>query len=393
MKTIFIKLIITITIFSQISYIASNNLQNGAILWQGFNFKWERNLLKMFEIPHRLGSFESLFSNTTTISSNSKNYLKSKVSMYFTPGVNGDFSYPQNFYSILFANNTESSNKFYFDEQKAQLNFSDKINKTSNSAFSFNRFKKSFNNTLRQTNLQVVLNGFSLKMNCDPTKGKCNSEGIWPHLFKINILSCTPTLNKINCEFEFNLGRGSAPNGGTGKPLSEVMNYQLELGLLLIYKQGKTLKFVDHVIEQENEIFKKNDFLVKNITESDNENEKKTVGITGFEFDLFGGKYDDKGRYLYQLAFGVRNNPFDKKYEYLSSIYAPYLTTFYSKVNMKMFTKVLYLEENVSIIQPKPAKGKICVSDWTTAFWCKFVGLKEQTYDSKDIIYDGGNIK
>jgi hypothetical protein len=384
----------------------SSNLQNGAILWQGFNFKWERNILNMFETPHRLGSFESLFYNTTTFSNNenSKNYLKSKVSMYFTPGINGDYSYPQNFYSILFSNNTQPENekeyinKFYFEEQKVSLNFSDKINKTSKSVLSYNSFNKTFKNSLRHTNFQVVLNGFSLKMKCDEAKGLCNSNGIWPYLFKINIVSCSPTLNLINCEFQFNLGRGSAPNGGTGKPLSDFMNYELELGLLFIHKQGNQLISIDHLIESQNDVYKKNDFLVKNITEkiiNEKENKKKTVGITGFEFELFGGKYDDKGRYLDQYAFAVRNNEFtfDNKYEYISSIYTPYLTTFYSKVNMKLFTKVLYLEENVSIIHPsEPVKGNICINDWTTAFNCILVGLKEQTYDSKDINYDGENI-
>jgi hypothetical protein len=407
--------------------INKNNLQSGAILWQGFNFKWERKILNLFETPHRLGSFESLFYNTTTAiirpiltfnsNSKTKNYLTSKINMYFTPGVNGDYSYPENFYSILFSNNTqpenenqikeeknkkENINKFYFEEQKVSLNFSDKINKTSKSAISFNKFNKTFNNILSHKNFQVVLNGFSLKMKCDNTKGICNSNGIWPYLFKLNILSCTPTptLNLINCEFQFNLGRGSAPKGGSGKPLNDFMNYELELGILFIHKQGNKLNSIDHLIESQNEIFKKNDFLFKNITEEikinkENKDQKKTVGITGFEFELLGGKYNDKGRYLEQFAFAVRNNKhsFDNKYEYISSIYSPYLTTYYSNVDMKLFTKVLYLDENVLIISPsEPIKGNICINDWTTAFYCKFVGLNEQTNDSKDIIYDGDNI-
>ena len=85
-KSLLIKIIIFFTILAQLNYIASqeqeleslienksnSKVQNGAILWQGFNFKWERNVLEMFEIPHRLGSFESLFSETTTFSSDSK---------------------------------------------------------------------------------------------------------------------------------------------------------------------------------------------------------------------------------------------------------------------------------------------------------------------------------
>ena len=114
---------------------------------------------------------------------------------------------------------------------------------------------------------------------------------------------------------------------------------------------------------------------------------EQDIAITNISLDLLG-----QSRYLYQYAFGVKNNPYESKYNYISSIYTPYLTTYFSKVNMKLFSKVIYLDENVSIIQSEPAKGKICVNDWTTFFWCNFEGLKEQTSDSAEITFDGENI-
>jgi len=378
-----------------------SKMQEGGMIWQGFNYKWGRNVLGIFETPHRLGSFVSKVFNTTVSPNNS---LRSFIDVGFTPGVNGDFSYPENYYSMIFANNTidNTTNIYYFEEDSVNINFTDYIIKDDNNeAKTYLNFSKTFepsgvsgNSTgFDTTNFQVILNGISLKMSCDKSKGICNSEGIWPELLDLSIVSC---VNKngsngtlIDCNFNFNLERGSAPYGGSGKALSDVMNYKLELNLLFIYKIGTKFEAHEDNIETDNEIDIANKFAVQNITTDGITGTQKVVGLTGFQFRLY-GTHSDRGRYIEQIAFAVRNSENTDKldsYRYLTSVYSPYLTTYSSRIDMKLKTKVLFFDNNVEILEAQPAVGRICVNDWTTAFWCFFKRMPAQTEDHLVVDY------
>lgn len=72
------------------------NLQNTTV-WQGFEHRWERRALKVVETPHRMGSFANYILNEE-FNSTSQSFQANQT---FTPGVNGDYSYPKTYFSLL----------------------------------------------------------------------------------------------------------------------------------------------------------------------------------------------------------------------------------------------------------------------------------------------------
>lgn len=74
-----------------------------SLIWQGFHFQWLRRIVG-FETPHRLGSVASYIttsSETCTDTPDQTCKIIGDYSVQFSPGVDGDYSFPGVYYSGL----------------------------------------------------------------------------------------------------------------------------------------------------------------------------------------------------------------------------------------------------------------------------------------------------
>lgn len=90
-------------------------------------------------------------------------------------------------------------------------------------------------------------------------------------------------------------------------------------------------------------------------------------------------KYSDRGRYIEQLEFFIKDVNFDSErneaiVEYQNAFLAPKLTTYDAQVDYTIGITVIGLKHAQSS-KISSVSGSICVNDWTSAFWCKMHGL------------------
>ena len=108
-----IKVTVFVFLFCWFAICLSNP---SGVLWQGFEHHWERRALGLVATPHRMGSFANYITNSDFSSSTSSvnfycaqlilvvlmfSFSSFQVNQTFTPGVNGDYSYPKTYFSVL----------------------------------------------------------------------------------------------------------------------------------------------------------------------------------------------------------------------------------------------------------------------------------------------------
>ena len=401
-----------------------------SLLWQGFHYEWERKIVS-FQTPHRMGSIGS----TLRMSSFSEKKIKGFANLKFTPGVNGDFSYPITKFQIL----NFDSEKLKIENFEIKFFFSDEINSEFEAFSTFNEFFEI--EVGEEDEFESVLDGFDLEIKC--IGDDCNSNGIWP--FRIDFLAddcevseevgkfdtVNDVLNKINendkennfdkknehygqehilkkernlnikkklkCGARVIINRGWTPTNGGGKSLNSKMEYSITIKLKLFSWKDKTIKIIKNKIQKQ----KKSIFEIQKSTEKVNYNLKKNfVGISAFKnfgFNLYNPKYKKKGRYLTFLDFSIKSNN-----DYKRQIYSFDLnSTFFSPKRTTKDSFVDYNSEIVSFFFPndilkignfEEIKGEVCVDDLSTLFWCKFKGMENKTEDSVEFEVDRDNL-
>eukprot|EP01064_Diplonema_japonicum_P001529 TRINITY_DN1099_c0_g2_i2.p1 TRINITY_DN1099_c0_g2~~TRINITY_DN1099_c0_g2_i2.p1 ORF type:complete len:376 (+),score=122.84 TRINITY_DN1099_c0_g2_i2:53-1129(+) len=333
-------------------------------LWQGMDARWLRREVG-FETPHRLGSVANYLMN---------NQSGWYTNMTLTPGVTGDYSHPETFY-------TELPSGFTVGEEVVEFEWTDKLdNSTYPSASSFKT--KKFTIPQEAT---ALLKGIRLDMHCDPSlqpvDRPCNSEGDWMSYFNISQSCQTPT----SCTVAVSLTRGWTPSQGGGKPINAVMSYKA-------YVPVMTLIGMDHTAHAETP-------LVKSGTTTTNRVDEETtylnvpldssafVGIREVAFQLFetnGQK--NLGRYLERFAFHV--GPFSRVWpsttlemNYKLGVTAAETTTYPSKFTATMVPAVVSWKtpNGMFPIPQKKVEGTVCQSG--IGFSCRDHFLKESDND------------
>lgn len=197
-------------------------------IWQGFDHEWLRFIVanKDGRIPHRV----SKFNNYIDPSSNN-NQLVYQFGQ--NTGVDGNYMHPKS--SAV----TINTNGLFARKGKVSMQWTDnivgssvpyannKIRQTITVPFDGNHYDKAI----------MFLQGVELDLNCDnnkqPTGAPCNSNGMWPYVFNIQIEHCVKGSTELSCQLNVDIFRAWTPNKGGFQLIGEVkpLNYHLDYDL------------------------------------------------------------------------------------------------------------------------------------------------------------------
>ena len=175
-------------------------------VWQGFRHKWENKALGLIQTPHRMGSvanaIKPTFGNCSeaggkTLACN-LDALEGFVEL--TPGVDGDFAHPE----------IHSSFVRVLDSLPGKASFGSAtwtLSAPARDATTWGEKHKHPDSKLRISSGPItfditgyssavpMLGGFKIDMKCVKEEGslegtKCNSNGIWPYYFHLEVEEC-----------------------------------------------------------------------------------------------------------------------------------------------------------------------------------------------------------
>lgn len=135
-----------------------------------------------FETPHRIGSIKNQIGNDVE---RGDSVISGNAETTFTPGVNGDFSKPQTFYSALFWEEDSIQTLAH----TAKFSFNDSCVYTGEY-----KDHPEANTTLRvkfeidqggYDDAKAILQGYDIQMKCFGEN--CNSDGIWPFVLDVGV--------------------------------------------------------------------------------------------------------------------------------------------------------------------------------------------------------------
>lgn len=143
------------------------------VVWQGFSHKWERASL-LFNTPHPLGSIQNRIVEEAKDPSSSKR--KASAQFTFAPGLRGDYSHPQAYYSGV---QVKDGTGLEIEDMDIQLNFTDLMNYTGSQANQTMRktFRVQNKGDLRFS--EIVLNGYDIQIKCADHE-EYFDDTIWP---------------------------------------------------------------------------------------------------------------------------------------------------------------------------------------------------------------------
>jgi len=186
-----------------------------SLIWQGFHFQCLRRIVG-FETPHRLGSVASYIttsSETCILTETPDQTCKiiGDYSIQFSPGVDGDYSFPGVYYSGLASANLSqlsilSGNwSFTFSDNSSQQPVLHAETVMSlNASIVFNEYLST------SQSVEVILQGFRIEMKCLATsEHACNSNAVWAYYFNLSLPgSCSIAADRkvqLHCIFSVSL--------------------------------------------------------------------------------------------------------------------------------------------------------------------------------------------
>lgn len=298
---------------------------HAAVVWQGMDHLWERTVLGIFNVPHRISKFYSYISGVNHELDSKTGQLSTTgaATMGMSTGVDGNYMNPKMFYSSLYSPDVQVYNAHVTVEatDKIILRKDKKDDRQLTGGFRYLGYIKIPNVSNASGDVVTGLfNGIKLKTDC-PTGMTCNSNGFWPYRMLFGIDSCRldSAINEIECQYSVEIKRGWTPNlGGVPpfeiKPLNPSIHYTLEVDYVVL--QGKEGLFA--ATRDDNEAAFSSAHGQDETTQhgkiigehsGSSTFTKAAVGINRWGFQLNpprnGEKFDHRGRYIGGITMRV----------------------------------------------------------------------------------------
>lgn len=362
------------------------------VVWQGFRHQWLREVTNGLRTPHRLGSFAS----TLSPMSSSGNVT---ATTEFTPGVNGDYSHPEVFYSEYTSNSITTTTK------DVLVTFTDnsKIDQTTNlpEAQTTKRSQVNFTLPTGIHTYTAFLRGWNVQMLCDPAKQpageECNSNGVWPYDLSLSVGNCTSGGSNVACWVNITLNRGIAPIETTDnpfrKPFNYVMDFNFTVSVTFAHPSSATGQFSSTLpqtfILSSGRVYPGDDMKDTGHIFVNPGYGAGTVAVTGFSYKLNPVEgVPAKGRYLewidaHVADLGILNRGFHS-FNYTLA-WGTTKSTWPIDVTASISVVLLQFPNGDGSVKPSTsASGTICMSDqaFPFTFRCRLKGLKPTTTDT-----------
>ena len=310
--------------------IANTNAHSGYI-WQGFEHEWNRRVMGVFRTPHRISKLGSeILDEDHQLNLDGELTSKATLRMQQSTGVDGDWMEPVLHYQTFHSAGVEAR------RGHLEVEFADNteaLGKTGNAlsslegSFTFRTASELSENA----STQALIHGFSLETRCIEGAGPdaaCNSNGIWPYRFKIELSTCTRRFESlgsgntwVRCGFQIEIGRAWTPRKGglppfEIKPLNRKTHYHLKVGLQIL--SGEPHQFAASTLDL-GATYKSahprgpgKTLLFATTQHGDTRYQSATLGIRSLEYDfrphqpLIGQtQAQDMGRYLSGIGTSV----------------------------------------------------------------------------------------
>ncbi len=359
--------------------------QGRVYLWQGFDHQWRRfvGLPEQGRVPHRISKI--------------KNYLQidSGAGQVFavmgqSTGVDGNYMRPKTYLSRI----EQAGLQAYHGV--TQLSWTDQLTPSEHpqAINSIAVLIKPPAELDPGQGYTLVLAGFELDLSCDdadqPPSEPCNSDGIWPYRFNLDLQNCSITPNKeedLACQLQVEIHRAWTPNlGGFQlppifseiKPINHRLQYRMRVHYTLLTSQdGRVWASQPVETPQAFRLQDKVEPLELAVDGVDLPSQKPVMGIKGFGFELsaadvihplwqwLGSDTGHRGRYLAALSFNVSGSHFNESsdrwnYVQQQKVWAP-ISVVDSHVETRMTTQALWLPDDADV-NTVTAKGKICIN-------------------------------
>jgi hypothetical protein len=212
-----------------------------ALIWQGFEHRWRRRAFGSFAVPHRVSRFANLVTDEQHAWTEHGLRSSGNVSFAQSTGVDGDWMLPAAFLSRLHAPDLR------VDRERRTYSFVDQV-QDPDAPRAFRRF----HDVLRvpaaeaETTAVAVLGGMAIRSKCLDGDGVCNSDGLWPYRFAIELAPCARVDDELVCPLQVEIGRAWTPNRGgvkliEEKPVSQRMSIEIEVPIVLLSGSSSAL--------------------------------------------------------------------------------------------------------------------------------------------------------
>lgn len=356
-------------------------------IWQGFDHEWKRHVLfpKEGRTPHRISTFHNYIDNSTD---NAPSTTQAVAHMSQSTGVDGDYMRPKVYYSAAKIRNA------VLTHGQAQFQWTDGIDADSMTAI--NQLSETIRIPLPSTQLdqdqsvetvhQGFLQGIALDLNCDndkqPTSLPCNSNGMWPYEFSIDLEDCSVAASAefLECPLNVDIHRGWTPNKGgvefigETKPLNAFLDYELTVHYSIISAPEQSLlPSTRQALSEDKTIYdyaKNPSFVETQPTSPDFSN--FTTVLTSFAFSLsepdelallwkfWGSNLDHRGRYIDKLSFFVEDDLQSQSTATTLDLWSP-KTVVNSNLNLTIESQRL-LFSSAEIQSTQSAESLLCIN-------------------------------
>ena len=348
-------------------------------IWQGFDHEWLRFIIdkKGGRIPHRISKFNNFIDPASN-----NNQLVYQFGQ--NTGVDGNYMHPKS--SAV----TINTNGLFARKGKVSMQWTD--NATNSSA-------PVANNKIRQTisipfdghsydKAIMFLQGIELDLHCDnskqPSDSPCNSNGMWPYVFNIQIEHCVKDSDALDCQLNVDIFRAWTPNKGGFQLIGEVkpLNYHLDYDLNVYFaavagSQSTLASSGVARIKNTGNIYQynKTGTQYKLTGASGNYNTAATIikGIAfrltkpstlDIEWKLLGSDVNQRGRYIARTRFQPQANSYSNGVMHIKpvmEVWAPG-TVVNSNLTTEMRLQLLQFGGASSKVSRTSAEGKICLN-------------------------------
>ena len=291
-----------------------------ALLWQGFQHDWLRKVFGAWSVPHRVSLIENRIGEAThTLTEDG---LVSEGAFHFaqSTGVDGDYMHPEGYVARVYAPDlhvTRGSVAFTFADQTEDL----RVPKA------FRRFNPRVGGAdpVEEASHSVALfQGFSVRSRCLDAADECNSDGLWPYRFLIELGTCEPVGDQTVCPLNVEIGRAWTPNRGgvkiiEEKRVSERMSLDIDVHYVVLTGPADNLTskravFENALASNHRMIFAEQKVPVAT-GESGMSDPRATVGVSSFGFQFYPTGYHrdllHRGRYVGGWALRLRMDSLD----------------------------------------------------------------------------------
>lgn len=350
--------------------------EHGTFLWRGFEHAWLRAVVG-FRIPHRISRLTS-FVDGGDFSEDSGQWSGTS-SFHFgqSTGVDGNFMKPVGRYQAVYSPDivTHSGSVNFTFEDESDGGEYPKAESLLSQVVSIDLSAPEL--ALGQLdNYAVVLGGLELETACDdakqPADNQCNSDGMWPYRFGVDVLPCQRQGDQLECVVKVDIGRGWTPNkGGVPpfeiKPFNDVLDFDLTVHYTVLGGNESALRVTHAPAIFADGKGRDNDPAVTSNSVDGLSGAAAITALTGFGFELYKtqslAKHNHLGRYIGELAFGLQDGSRDGDeldFSTISQLWVPD-TVEQTGVTYRTSVALLEFEDGNAVSPAQEVTGSLCI--------------------------------